>query len=117
MEECQTRPDVGLDAEEVELAAETAVVAPLLFLTPPQVALQLLLAGPDGAVDTLEHPVLFAPPPVRTGDVQQLEAVEWNLAGALDVGSQAEVLERVLLVRRDDGAARVGLAVLVIALL
>ena len=46
MKEGQPRTDFGLDTEQVELAAETAVVALLLFLALPEVVLQVLLSGP-----------------------------------------------------------------------
>src|SRR5215210_5940006 len=69
MEEGQPRPNLGPDAEEVELDAEAAVVAPLLFLAPPQVTLEGLLARPNRAVDALKHLVLLAAAPVCPGDV------------------------------------------------
>ena len=57
-----------VEAEQVELDAKAAVVAQLGLLPTPQVFIQLLLRGPDGAVDSLEHRALRVTAPVRAGD-------------------------------------------------
>ncbi len=44
-----------LEVEQVHLPAETAVIAPLGFLEPVQVGVELLLVGPGRAVDALQH--------------------------------------------------------------
>ena len=54
MPERGTRRDV-MEAVQVELDAEPAVVALLRLGAPPEVAVQLLLRRPDRAIDPLEH--------------------------------------------------------------
>ena len=87
-----------VEAVQVELDAEPAVIALLRLGPPPQVLVELLLGRPDRAVDALEHRPLLVAAPVRAGDGEQLERAE--LAGALDVRPLAEVDERAVLVDR-----------------
>ena len=89
MEDREAGPDLVREREEVELGAELAVVAALGFLEPVQVLLERLVVLPRGAVDALEHRALLVTPPVRAGDLRQLERAE--LAGRRDVRAAAQV--------------------------
>ena len=93
-----------VEAEEVEGDAQAAVVALLGLLAAPQVAVQLLLRGPDRAVDALEHRPLLVAAPVGAGHAQQGERPD--RAGGRHVRAAAQVHERAMGVRRDD---RMGL--------
>src|SRR5665811_379652 len=83
-----------VEAEQIQLNAETAMVAALGFLAAVKVAVQLFLRGPDRAVDTLEHRPFLRAAPVRTGDGHQLERAD--LACARDVRALTEVYERTV---------------------
>ena len=83
---------------EVELAAELPVVALLRFLEPPDVLLELLLGGPRGAVDPLEHRVPLVAAPVGARGREELEVL--HVARGRDVGPAAEVDEVALPVER-----------------
>src|SRR5947209_16304442 len=72
----QTRAELLVDAEELELFPEDAMVAPLDLLKPLQVIVELLLIGPHRAVDALQLRVALVPAPVRTGDRQELERAD-----------------------------------------
>ena len=73
VEDHQAGADLVGEAEQVEVAAELAVVAPLGLLDPVQVLLERLLGLPGGAVDPLELLVLLVAAPVRRGAAHQLE--------------------------------------------
>ena len=81
--------DFVVDGEEVELAAQRAVVAAFGFGQPLQVGVQFGLGLKGGAVDALEHGPVFVAAPVGAGGVQQLDG--GNLAGSGDVGALAQV--------------------------
>ncbi len=93
---------LGMEREEVELAAELAMVALLRLLDPPQVLIELFLRVPGGAVDALEHRPRLVAAPVGAGGVQQLECAEL-LRGA-EVAAAAEVLEGAVAVEADGRA-------------
>src|SRR6185369_17000764 len=95
MPEGGPRRDV-MKAEQVELNAETAMVALLRFLASPQVLIELLPGRPGSAVDALEHRALLVTAPVRPGRAQELEGPD--LPGARHMGSAAQVDERPLAV-------------------
>ena len=108
-----------VDVEQVELAAQAAVIALLGLLEHREVLLQLLLRGPGRAVDALEHLVAMVAAPVGAGHLHQLEVLE--LARARHVGAAAQVLELALAVQRHLLAGRnarddLGLVVLADAL-
>ena len=67
-----------------------------------EVAPQLFAVAPGRAVDALQHRVLLVAAPVGPGHAEKAEGVGHDLAGVLDVGPAAEVLERVMLVGADD---------------
>src|SRR5439155_5131974 len=91
-----------VEAEQVELDSEPAVVALSRLLAPPQEVLELLLRPPDRAVDPLEHRPLLVAAPICAGDRQQLERPD--LADRRDVRAAAQVAERPILVERDRRA-------------
>ena len=95
----QTAPQLLVDAVELEVAAEDAVIAPLDLLQALQVRVELRLGRPDGAVDPLQLGVVLVATPVGAGDRHELERSD--LPGALDVGPPAEVREDVVGVHAD----------------
>ncbi len=102
--ERRARGDV-VEAVEVELDAQAAVVALLGLLAPPEVGVELILCRPDRPVDPLECGSFVVAAPVGARDRQQLERPD--LSGARDVGALAQVDERPVLVdarRRHRGA-------------
>jgi hypothetical protein len=88
--EGRARRDV-VEHDEVELAAELPVVAPLRLLDAPDVLVELLLGEPGRAVDALEHRPVLVAPPVRAGRGQELERLD--VAGRRDVRASAEIHE------------------------
>ncbi len=98
--ERRPRGDV-VEAVEVELDTEPAMVALLRLLAAPQELVQLLLIRPDRAVDPLEHWPLLVAPPVGARDGQELERPD--PARPLDVRSLAEVAELAVLEERNGG--------------
>jgi len=90
--EDQTLAVLLVDREQVELAPETAVVAPvgLLSLTEPRG--ELRPRGEGGAVDALHLRASGVPFPVGAGQREELEGPE--PAGIRNVRSAAEVDER-----------------------
>ena len=88
-----------LQMEQVELAADAAMVALLGLLEPVQVVLELLLVAPRGAVDALEHLVARIAAPVGAGDLHELEGLE--LAGGRHVRAAAQVDPVALAVEAD----------------
>ena len=109
MPERGARRDV-VEAEQVELDAEPAMVAQLRLLAAPEVLIQLLLGRPDRAVDPLEHRALRVAAPVGAGDGEQLERAD--LARGRHVRPLAQVDERPVLVdrgRRHRRAVALGL--------
>ena len=84
--------------EQVELAAELAVVARPRLLQAPEVLLQLLLREKRGAIHAREHLVVGVAAPVGAGDARELERVD--PLGAGPVRTAAEVGERPVPVER-----------------
>src|SRR4029079_8414584 len=81
MPERHRRADV-VEAEQVQLDAEPAVVALLGLCAPPEERVELLPGSPHRAVDPLEHRPLLVAAPVRRRDRQELERTD--LARRLD---------------------------------
>src|SRR5579864_9046090 len=69
MPEDQSRSGQLLDAEEVELLAEHAMVALFGFFERDEVLVKIFLVEERGAVDALQLLVLFVAQPVGAGDV------------------------------------------------
>ena len=91
--EDQARTGLFLDAEQVQLLAELAVVALLGFLEPVQVRLQILLVEERGAIDTLQALAMLVALPVRTRHRKQLEGLDPPHRG--HVRSATEVREQL----------------------
>ena len=99
VEDGQAGADLVGEAEQVELAAELAVVAPLGLLDPVEVLLERLLGLPGGAVDALQLLVLLVAAPVRRGAAHQLE--RRDPLGGRQVGTAAQVAPRDVTVAAD----------------
>ena len=93
VEDGQARADLLGEAEEVELGAELAVVAPLGLLQLVQVGGQRLLGLPGRPVDPLQLLALLVAPPVRAGHPHELEVAQ--PAGRGHVRPAAQVDEGV----------------------
>ena len=117
MEEREARAFL-MQAEEVELLAELAVIALLGLLEHVQVRIEVSLLLEGRAVDALQHLVVLITAPVSTGNAHELQSLD--LARRDDVRASAEVRELALRVHRDLLAFRqivdeldlVGLALL-----
>ena len=93
-----------VEVEQVEFAAELAVVALLGLLEHLQVLLQFVLRRPGRAVDALQHLVAVVAAPVGAGHLHQLEVLQ--PARARHVRAAAQVLERAFAVERHVLAGR-----------
>ena len=93
--------EAGALVPDVE-QAQLAVVALLGFFDAGQIGVQLGLVGEGGAVDALQHLVLFIAAPVSAGDGGQLESLD--LAGGGHMRARAQVGEVALTV---EGNVRV----------
>src|SRR5438552_2983076 len=111
----QTGAELLVDAEQLQFLAEHAMVAPLDLLKALQVVIELLLVGPDRAVDALQLRVALVAAPVRAGDRQKLEGTD--LSCPLEVRSPAQIDEPVVLVDADLSVLDLVVAVLVRAFL
>ncbi len=98
MPERPTRRDVA-HVEQVELAAEPAVVAAAGLLQPLEVSLEVALREEGGAVDAGQHGLVGVTTPVGAGGREQLEGLDRR--GGLQVRAAAQVLEAVLDVQAD----------------
>ena len=90
-----------LEVEQIHVAADLAVVAPLGFGELMQMGIQLLLVAPRGAVDAAEHGVAMVAAPIGPGDLHQLER-RADVAHGAHVRAAAEVDPVALPVERDD---------------
>ncbi len=87
----QPRADGLGEGEEVQLLAETAMVALFGLLEHRKMLAKRLAVGKSGAVDPLKHLILFVPAPISAGDPRELEGLDST--GVLDVTSSAKVDE------------------------
>ena len=87
-----------VEREEIELAAESAMVALLSLLDVMEVQFEVFLREERCAVDARQHRAGRVATPVGTGEMRQLEGLD--RARVLQVGTAAEVREVVLRVRR-----------------
>ena len=78
-----------LHVEQIQLAAQLAVVALLGFLDAVQMLLQLFLGGEGGGIDTAQHLVVLIATPVSASHVGQLEGLDVAQVG--QVGAHAQV--------------------------
>ena len=90
-----------VDGVQVELLAQLAVIALLDLLQALQVRIQIRLRFPRGAIDALEHLVLFVSAPVGARDGGELERIAAKRTSVLHMGTTAEVREGVLRVGGD----------------
>ncbi len=90
-----------VEVEQVELLAEFAVVALLGLLEPREVRVEILLREPRGAVDALQHRTVGVAPPVRAGDLHELERL--HPPAVRKVRAAAQVRERARRVCGDLG--------------
>src|SRR5271156_510994 len=88
------------DVEEVEFAAEPAVVAAFRFFELKEVLVELLLTCPGGAVDALQLDVSRVAAPIRARDVRQLECLA-EVTGRGQMRADAEIEELALPVEAD----------------
>ncbi len=88
-----------LNGVEIELLAEGAMVAALGLLKLAHVLVHLLFGVERGSVDALELGIAFLAEPVGSGDVEQLERLDF--AGGWDVRAAAEIDELAGLVERN----------------
>jgi hypothetical protein len=65
VEEDESGPSSFLNAEQVQLLAELAMVALLGFLDPRQVGIQIFLAEKRGAVNALQLRIVLVALPIR----------------------------------------------------
>ena len=110
VEEREPRP-LLVEAEEVEVAADAAVIALASELERLEVRRQLVFAREGGAVDSREHRVLLVAAPVGAGEAGELEGAAAELVGARQVRAATEVDEVALAIdadRRDLVAGRLG---------
>ena len=98
--EDQARPDQRRDREEVEVAAEPAMVAFLGLFDLGDVGLQLLLVEERGAVNALKHLAVGPALPVSPGDREQLERPD--LAGVGNMRPAAQVDKLPLAIEAQD---------------
>ncbi len=87
------------EMEEVEVAAESAVVPRARLLQPLEMGVEVGLRVERGAVDPRQLGVLLVAAPVRAGEARQLERLDRG--GVLQVRAAAEVGEVALGVERD----------------
>src|SRR5260370_13807427 len=80
-----------LNAEEVQLGAELAMIATLGFLQAMEVFVQLFFGEEAGGVNALQLRISFLTFPVRAGDAHQLEGL--NTFGGRNVRAPAAVDE------------------------
>ena len=96
-----------LQVEEIERAAELAVVALFGLFEAMQVQLEVVFFRPRGAVDPLQHFVARIAAPVRAGQLGELEHLELagrgHVRAAAQVGEPALAVERDVFVGRDRG--------------
>jgi hypothetical protein len=92
-------PELLVDAEQLEVAPERAMIAPVDLLEALQVRIELWLGRPDGPVDALQLGVVLVAAPVRASDGHELERAD--LSGALEVRPAAQIDEAAVRVHAD----------------
>src|SRR4029077_12315110 len=90
-----------LDAKEVQLGAELAMIAALGFFEAMEIFVQLLLREEACRVNALQLRIAFLAFPVGAGDAHQLEGL--NALGGRNVRAAAEVDELAGGVEGNDG--------------
>ena len=99
MPENEPCTDTRIRREEIELAAERAMIATLGLLEAMQIGGEIFLVPPRRAVDALQHLPMLIATPVRACRVQELEVLDarrvWHVRAA------AQIDERSVRVRRN----------------
>ena len=108
-----------VDVEQIQLAAQLAVVALFGFFQAEQIVLQLILGRPGRAVDALQHFIAVVAAPVSASHLHQLEVLE--LASAGHVGAAAQIFKSAFAVQAHvfiagDAGNDLGLVVLALVL-
>ena len=88
-----------MEAEEIELFSEFAMVAFLRFLKKMEVLVQFRLSGESGSVDALELRIFLAPTPVSACDGHEFYG--FDFARAFHVRTAAKVDEVTFLISAD----------------
>ncbi len=101
MKENQSRTGEFLNAEEIELLAELAMVALLRFLDLGQVLVEFLLREPGCAVDALQLLVLLVALPVGAGDRKQLERLDFRSVGEMRAAAEVDEVRAKRVLRKD----------------
>ena len=96
-----------LNAEEVELLAQDAMVAARGFFKAGEVGVQIFLGEEGGAVDALELRILLVAEPVSAGEAGDFEG--FDAAGGGDVRAATEVDEVAVAIEADLVAGCVNL--------
>jgi osmotically-inducible protein OsmY len=86
----EPRPHALVGAEEVQLAAEGAVIPFLRLLQPVDVGLEVILAEPRRAVDALQHLAVLVAAPICARGVQQLEVLDARRVGNVRPAAEVE---------------------------
>ena len=97
--EDQAAAGVLFDREQVELAAQLAVITLLRLLDLVKIRVELSPGRERGSVDALQHGIALVAAPVRARHAQELEPAD--LARALGVTAAAEIGEGADRVERD----------------
>src|SRR5450759_2086061 len=100
MPENESSTSLLLNAEEVQLLSELAMVALGSLFPGRDKTGQFFLRWESRAIDPLKHLVLLISSPIRACDGEKLEVLE--VAGGRNMRSTAEVRERSLSVKRDS---------------
>src|SRR5208337_1722025 len=93
-----------LNAEEVKLLAQDAMVAARSFFQAREVLVEILLREKGRAVDALQLGILFVAEPVGAGERTDLEGLD--AASGRHMRAAAEVDEFAVAVKADLGAGR-----------
>src|SRR5687767_774782 len=89
-----------MEHEQVQLAANFAMIAALRLLDAMEILLEIFLREPRGAVDALEHLPLLITAPIRTRNGHELEVLD--AARRRYVRTTAKIEERAIAVDADD---------------
>ena len=76
----QTGAGFFMNAEQIELLAQLAVIAFGCFFLTPFVGFQIRFLLPGGSVDSLQHGPFFVAPPIGTGHRQEFHRFRIDVA-------------------------------------
>src|ERR1700722_17677920 len=102
MKENQPRTSELLNAEQVELLPQLAMVALLCLFEPSEILVKLFLVKKSRAINALKLRVLFVALPISSGDREQLERLQlfgrrhmWTTAEVNEIRTQSVLGENV----------------------